>query len=809
MSLQSATQRVSIRFSVVAIFTLSTTLLAALAIGLHYYFGSGLAKDAAGQLYANVAQAAAEEIVSFGDTTADIAELLAIYPEVAAAGSGASQLRLFAMTLSQHPAFYGVYLGHEDGSFYELINLESGDEVRNALFAAPVDRWVAVTVEGEGKQRIRRYDYLDNNLVLRFTRSEPTEFDVLTRPWYLAAMKVGGVQNTGIYKFSQSQIYGQTISKRVAGTGTVLGIDMTLPSMSMYLRGQIVNSDAISFVYIPDGGVVASSAQPQGFGDSSSMPASAALEQWAREALSDIARDKQRHKKLVEVDYNGQPYFAFAEPLSARARSPYFFGILVPAHEVVGPLMDKVILSVAITAGFLFLLLPMSWFFANPIVRPIRQLAAENDKVRERNYDNVKRVNSRVLEIDDLSESMVTMVAAIQTYERDQRSLMDAFIQLIAEAIDDKSAYTGGHCARVPELAFMLAEQASRSSAPPFKDFQLETDEQWREYRIAAWLHDCGKITVPEHIVDKGSKLEVIYNRIHEVRMRFEVLWRDAEIEYWQQLNTQPITQQRQDQLGSALSHAREQLLDEFAFVAACNVGGEFLDDDKRARLLDISQQTWQRYFDNRLGLSPAEELRLLEPRLSLPVTEQLLSNKPEHIIKRTRPAEYPAQLGINMDVPEHLYNLGEIYNLSISRGTLTAEDRFKINEHMITTIKMLEGLPFPDELKNVPRYASTHHETMSGSGYPRRLPGEALSVPERILAVADVFEALTASDRPYKKAKSVSVAIDILHKMVLDNHIDKDCFELFIRSKVYLHYAKRFLAPEQVDLVDESKYMA
>jgi HD-GYP domain-containing protein (c-di-GMP phosphodiesterase class II) len=161
------------------------------------------------------------------------------------------------------------------------------------------------------------------------------------------------------------------------------------------------------------------------------------------------------------------------------------------------------------------------------------------------------------------------------------------------------------------------------------------------------------------------------------------------------------------------------------------------------------------------------------------------------------------------MDVPEHLYNLGEIYNLSISRGTLTEEDRFKINEHMITTIKMLEGLPFPDELKNVPRYASTHHETMSGSGYPRRLPGEALSVPERILAVADVFEALTASDRPYKKAKSVSAAIDILHKMVLDNHIDKDCFQLFIHSKVYLSYAEKFLTSEQIDSVDESKYMS
>jgi HD-GYP domain-containing protein (c-di-GMP phosphodiesterase class II) len=125
----------------------------------------------------------------------------------------------------------------------------------------------------------------------------------------------------------------------------------------------------------------------------------------------------------------------------------------------------------------------------------------------------------------------------------------------------------------------------------------------------------------------------------------------------------------------------------------------------------------------------------------------------------------------------------------------------------MISTIKMLESLPFPEELKNVPRYASTHHETMRGSGYPRKLPGEQLSIPERILAVADVFEALTASDRPYKKAKQVSVAVDILHKMVLDKHLDKDCFELFIRDKVYLQYAQQFLSPEQIDEVDTTKY--
>jgi HD-GYP domain-containing protein (c-di-GMP phosphodiesterase class II) len=190
-------------------------------------------------------------------------------------------------------------------------------------------------------------------------------------------------------------------------------------------------------------------------------------------------------------------------------------------------------------------------------------------------------------------------------------------------------------------------------------------------------------------------------------------------------------------------------------------------------------------------------------------VTEHLLSNKPEHIVERVQAAIYPPEFGISMDIPEHLYNLGELYNLSVSRGTLTDEDRFKINEHMISTIKMLTSLPFPEELKNVPRYASTHHETMRGSGYPRRLTGEKLSIPERILAIADIFEALTAADRPYKKAKPVSAAMDIMYKMVLDDHIDRDCFELFVRDKVYLRYAREFLPASQLDDVDINHYLS
>jgi hypothetical protein len=291
----------------------------------------------------------------------------------------------------------------------------------------------------------------------------------------------------------------------------------------------------------------------------------------------------------------------------------------------------------------------------------------------------------------------------------------------------------------VPELALMLAAQASDCNIPPFDGFRLETQDQWREYQIAAWLHDCGKITTPEHIVDKGSKLETIYNRIHEVRMRFEVLWRDAEIRFWEKLQEQPNSD---NDLRTVLQLERQELLDDFTFIAQCNVGGEFFDDKSRARLKTLSRRTWQRNFDDQLGLSPVEELRVSWPSAQLPVTEQLLSDKPEHVIPRIHSSDHAPELGIKMEIPEHLYNLGEVYNLCVSRGTLTKEDRFKIQEHMISTIKMLDSLPFPDELKNVPRYASTHHETMRGSGYPRKLQGHELSIPEKILAVADVFEA-------------------------------------------------------------------
>ncbi len=388
-----------------------------------------------------------------------------------------------------------------------------------------------------------------------------------------------------------------------------------------------------------------------------------------------------------------------------------------------------------------------------------------------------------------------------------QRKLLDSFIELIASAIDAKSPYTGGHCQRVPELTKMLARAACASKDGSFADFDLNEDE-WYELHIAGWLHDCGKVTTPEYVVDKAVKLETIFNRIHEVRNRFEIIKRDVEIDYLKKLVS---GEGDPKQLEKEKDERLKQLDDDFAFIAECNVGGEFMDPEKKERVAEIAKRTWTRTLDDRIGLSHDEAKRFDKtPAKPLPVEEKLLSDKPEHIIERENFDLFAEDnpYGFKMEVPEQQYNMGEIYNLCIDRGTLTAEERFKINDHMVQTIVMLDQLPFPKTLRRVPEYAGGHHETMIGTGYPRRLSKIDMSIPARIMAIADIFEALTASDRPYKAPKTLSDSIKIMSFMKKDEHIDPELFDLFLTSEIYKEYAERFLKPEQIDDVDIEQYL-
>jgi len=415
-----------------------------------------------------------------------------------------------------------------------------------------------------------------------------------------------------------------------------------------------------------------------------------------------------------------------------------------------------------------------------------------------------RKVMPRVLSFIDALSSLVTVAIENRHLIETQKNLLEAFIRLTAGAIDAKSPYTGGHCQRVPELTKMLASAAVEQQQGVFANFSM-SEAQWEELYIASWLHDCGKVTTPEYVVDKATKLETIYDRIHEIRTRFEVLKRDAQLDYWQQIAKGASAEQQQQ-----LEQTLQQLDEEFAFVAKANIGGEFMEPQDIQRLQQIGQRTWQRTLDDRLGLSHMELDRRNEPPRSLPVTEFLLADKPEHIIHRREDEKISDDnpWGFKLNVPEFKYNRGELYNLSIARGTLTEEERYKINDHIVQTIIMLDKLPFPDHLKGVPQIAGGHHEKMDGSGYPKQLTKEQMPITARMMAIADIFEALTAVDRPYKEGKSLSQSLKIMRFMCDDQHIDADIFALFLNSGIYLDYAKAYLKPEQIDEVDINDYL-
>jgi len=361
--------------------------------------------------------------------------------------------------------------------------------------------------------------------------------------------------------------------------------------------------------------------------------------------------------------------------------------------------------------------------------------------------------------IQDKVEALSSQAAIAVTNKnliRDLENLFESFIKLIASAIDSKSPYTGGHCARVPEITMLLAEAVHNESDGPFKSVKF-TEKEMYELRIAAWLHDCGKVTTPEYVVDKSTKLETIYDRVNEVETRFGILLRDAQIKKLKnelsiERNAALSLEQKKEKIKILQQKFREKtnvLKSDLEFIQETNIGGEFMSQDKKERVINIADYKWK-----------------------------------------------PNGKMVNF------LSQNEVYNLCIAKGTLTPEERQIINDHIVMTIKMLEELPYPKHLKNVPEFAGGHHEKLDGTGYPKGLVKEEMSVQARIMAIADIFEALTARDRPYKKGKTLSQAMRILGFMKNDAHIDAQLFEIFVKKKIYMQYAEKNLDPSQIDEV-------
>lgn len=385
-----------------------------------------------------------------------------------------------------------------------------------------------------------------------------------------------------------------------------------------------------------------------------------------------------------------------------------------------------------------------------------------------------------------------------------QSHLLNSFIELIAGTIDTKSPYTGAHCQRVPELTSMLAREVNNAKHGTLSTVHFSKTEL-EQLNIAAWLHDCGKVTMPDHLIDKSTKLESVYNRIHEIRTRFEVLIRDAKIKKLTDIN-QGMSE---PQANAELTQTLFELESDFAFIARCNSGYYKMNEKAEQRIKQIASRTWFRHLDDSLGLSETELSNKARRKVKLPVQEFVLSDKVEHEIPHGKSNDHDLEYkAFKMAKPALKNNLGELHNLFVTEGTINPEERYTIDKHVIETINMLEQLPFPRHLERVSEIAGAHHEQLNGTGYPNNKTANEISFESRILTVADIFESLTAKDRPYRKANTLSESIAILAEKADKNEIDKNLFKLFLASGIHLRYAKKYLSPEQIDEVDITQYL-
>lgn len=789
-------QKLSFRFkpTLITHILLVTSIIVAIMLIMQYNSSTHLAFDATQKSFEELSSKIMTQLNTYNTSSQgflNILEKIESVSENPIPNRRHKLAKIFTTYMENKDYVYSIYIGKGDGTFYEIINLNlNKDMIKN--FHAPYNaRWVVIKII----DKIRYEEFLDKNLLQIRTLKKQAIYNPSIRPWFQRAVATKKSIKTDPYIFHNLNTLGSTYAKEVQGhPKTVIALDIITRNIQELLQKQKFVFGSEIFIYNRKGDIL--TYRKIGGWDGEQF----------KKTLFDYHKTLSLENKHNIIKLEGERYFQSTYMLNNEKGHEEYLKIISPIDAIVAPYTKDIFFYIFISLiTFIITSIPLIIYSSKLITRPIAEIIKENEKIQNRNFKNIKRVKSHIVEVNELSNSLLSMSRSIQKYQEEQKELMDSFIELIATAIDEKSKYTGGHCSRVPELSLMIMKEASASNKECFKDFTITNDDQLRELSVSAWLHDCGKVTTPEFVMDKSTKLETNYNRIHEIRTRFEVLYRDKIIHSYEKI----FNGEKKETVSNWLEEEHKKLYEDFQFIANANIGNEFMSQEDIFKVKEIALKTWERHFDATLGLSEEEKERFKKSQEILPVQENLLSDKPWHIFPRDK-HDYldDEQFHFKMKIPENLYNQGEIYNLCIQKGTLNPEERYKIQEHIIMTIKMLEQLPFPENLKNVPLYAGAHHETLIGTGYPRKLTKKDMPLASRIIALADIFEALTASDRPYKKAKTLSESIKILSFMVKDQHIDRDLFILFLKSGIYKQYAKIYLKPEQIDEIDIDDYI-
>jgi len=691
-------------------------------------------------------------------------------------------LKLFVTPMKYNNKIFAIYIAYPDSKYFEVVNIGHSDFIIK-MFKAPKEaQWIVVQLFRDNPQQLKATEiahFYDKDLHYISSLSKTTDYNPYKRPWYKEALDgQGSIVRGSPYMYYRLQKMGITYSMPLPNEKSIIGMDITLDVLSQSLR-QLKDSTQTDIYMFEDQQLIAST-EP--------------IEEQVDTALMNALRGSSN--KLDIYNKDDKTYFFMAIPITSHIKLVF----KAEKGRMMQPYMKSIYAEIIVTLLLLLLLIPLIRKLSKGFVQPIEMLMAENEKVKRREFDKVMSIESGIEELNLFSDSLGDMAKSIKLHEEKQEKLLDAFIHLIANMIDAKSPYTGEHCKRVPILTNMIMKEVNESELDTLKEFHIKDKELLKGIEWSSWLHDCGKLIIPNDIIDKATKLETVYNRIHEIRTRFEVVLRDAKITYL----TSIIEGESHETAKKEFENTKQQLQSDFEFIAKINMGDTKLSDEDYERLITISNIKLERNFSKYIGISWQEKelLGTIPKEENLPVAEKLLFDGKEHEIPRSQSDfKLYEKENVKMQIPELLYNKGELYNLCIPIGTITKEEKFKIQEHAIHTLKILKELPWSDKLKHIVEDAANHHEHLDGSGYPRSLNEDKLSVPARIMAIADIFEALTATNRPYKKSKTLSQAIAIMVDMVKARNIDSEIFKLFIKNKIYLKYAQGHLKESQIDL--------
>lgn len=730
-------------------------------------------------------------------------------------GTDPRLLEFMTRSLDQNPQIYSVAACYQTGAFVQVIACRSSTVILEAHQSPENTAYIIRTVLVKNGNYILQDTFKDQDMQFLSVHEETDQEIVLN---YMDHFSRDFIQQELHYTspslLPTVNLPGITCVKSNDNMEAIFSVAITLANFDTFLWNQEISPFGSAFLFDFDQTLLAHPREPvvsvirKGNEEDIWF---LILEQSTRPEVRAVGLLFQEQQtgalgKSQIMAIEGEPFLIRLSVLENHGFSS-ILSVLAPIQDFTGHIKDMQQRVLLLSLFVLVLGVLAAYQLAQRVSRSLANLVSQANQVQRFDFSEPPLLKSKFIEVHALIQSFTLMRETIRnrtnkliSAQEDLQKLMDSFIKVIAGAIDAKSPYTGRHCSRVPVLAELLAREAVDANHGSMAGFQFKNKEEWREFMIAAWLHDCGKVTTPEYVADKATKLETIHNRIHEVRMRFEILSRDLEIASLQAIQKQPG---KKKELLKILKNEQNQLQEEFALVARCNQGGESMTDEDQAGIRLLAKRSWKRRFNDSLGLSSEEEQRwkIAYPNGS-PLEQYLLTDKPEHVIphENTSTRQTSRTSEFLMERPQHRCNFGELHNLLINKGTLTSEERYLIKEHIIHTVLMLDRLPFPDNLARVPEYAGAHHETLDGSGYPYGLSGEQISIPARILAISDIFEALTATDRPYKPAMTACQAFTIMEKMVRNGRIDHDLFVLFRDHGVWQRYGEQYLQPSQID---------